>query len=103
MTEVRYLFNDGIYIEISGHNSYVNKVTGNVDICVVISTLVIMLTIALADEELAPEPVIDGYFRMDIKNPSEKVSTLAHSVIDTLKFIEEKHKEYITVKNMGAR
>lgn len=103
MTEVRYLFNDGIYIEISGHNSYVNKVTGNVDICVAISTLVIMLTLTLAEEGLEPESVIDGYFRMDVKNPSEKISILAQSVVDTLKFIEEEHEEYIVVKNMGAR
>lgn len=103
MTEVRYLFNDGIYIEISGHNSYVNKVTGNVDICVAISTLVIMLTLTLAEEGLEPESVIDGYFRMDVKNPSKKISILAQSVVDTLKFIEEEHEEYIVVKNMGAR
>lgn len=103
MTEVRYLFNENIFLEINGHNSYVNMVTGNTDICVAVSTLVIMLTLALTEEGLEPESVIDGYFRMDVKNPSEKISILAQSVVDTLKFIEEEHKEYIVVKNMGAR
>ena len=91
-----------ISLIVEGHSHFVNGDTGNNDLCVAVSTLIIELTVAMDNEGLAPE---DVEFTARIVNPSDKIRHTMASIVDTLKWLRSTHKyrEDIEVKDFTIK
>ena len=94
-----------ISLIVEGHSHFVNGDTGNNDLCVAVSTLIIELTVAMDNEGLTPEDVEDGKFTARIVNPSDKIRHTMASIVDTLKWLRSTHKyrEDIEVKDFTIK